>query len=177
MIMKLSDIADPKVTEPHHAEALRKTGFWGKAGAGSIFLARSTGRIGIAQRSNHPPPHNVEQPGTWGTIGGAIDPESNAMEAAIKEAAEEVGYTRRPHDFLTILDVFHSGSFQYTTFVYVVDDEFEAHLNWEAQDFGWFHFGEWPEPLHFGLTSTLSKPLCKNLLIELISRHHVANNS
>ncbi len=52
-----------------HADALAQTGFWGAyGGAGSIFLARDTGRLLLARRSHH-----VLQPGTWGTIGGAVD--------------------------------------------------------------------------------------------------------
>ena len=54
-----------------HAEALQQTGFWGRAGAGVLFLARDTGRILIAHRSA-----DVEQPDTWGTWGGAIDRKS-----------------------------------------------------------------------------------------------------
>ena len=51
-----------------HRQALKQTGFWGRRGAGCVIMAQDTGRFCIAHRSE-----NVEQPGTWGTWGGAID--------------------------------------------------------------------------------------------------------
>jgi 8-oxo-dGTP pyrophosphatase MutT (NUDIX family) len=153
--MRIRDISQPH-PDIEHDEVLRQTGFWGKAAAGSIFLAKNTGRIGIAHRSP-----NVEQPGTWGTVGGAIDPGEDPQTAAIHEAHEEVGYMQRPGDYLIQIDIFQSGTFRYTTFLYVVEQEFQARLNWENQGFGFFEFGKWPQPLHFGLAGTLSKPECQ----------------
>src|ERR1700744_5634798 len=57
---------------------LQKTGFWGKQGAGCIFLAESTGRVLVAKRSMH-----VLEPWTWSTIGGAMDPEDNFPETTV----------------------------------------------------------------------------------------------
>jgi hypothetical protein len=54
--------------DSEHRDALKQTGFWGRQGAGCIFLALDTERLCIAHRSR-----KVEQPGTWGTWGGAID--------------------------------------------------------------------------------------------------------
>lgn len=170
--MRLNEIFfDPKDAEPEHNAALKATGFWGKAAAGCVFLSRQTGRVGIAHRSDLPPPLDVEQPGTWGTIGGAINEHDDPMRATIREAEEEVGYHYKPRDQLVPWDIFQSGTFQYTTFIYVVDDEFATILNWEAQAFGWFEFGQWPQPLHFGLAATLNKPGCLNILKELIKEH------
>ena len=51
--------------DDEHAETLAKTGFWGKQGAGSLVVAKDTGRILLAHRSRA-----VEQPNTWGVWGG-----------------------------------------------------------------------------------------------------------
>jgi 8-oxo-dGTP pyrophosphatase MutT (NUDIX family) len=142
-----------------HADALARTGFWGAQAAGCIFLAKTTARIGIAHRSM-----SVEQPGTWGTVGGAIDPAEDPRNATIREALEEIGYRFRIGDYLLDLDLFQSGTFRYTTFLYVVQDEFQARLNWEAQGFDWFVFGQWPQPLHFGIAATLAKPQCVGII-------------
>lgn len=163
--MRIQDITKPH-PDIEHQKALDKTGFWGKAAAGSIFLSQATGRLGIAHRSRA-----VEQPGTWGTVGGAIDPGENPEKAAIEEAREEVGHSPQPGDYLRQLDLFQSGTFRYTTFLYVVGDEFNARLNWENQGFDWFEFGNWPKPLHFGLSGTLSKPECIRIIEEEIQKY------
>jgi 8-oxo-dGTP pyrophosphatase MutT (NUDIX family) len=146
--------------DQEHQKTLDATGFWGKAGAGCIFLAKTTQRIGIVHRSMGTPERSIEQPGTWGTIGGAIDPDESPEVATVREAEEEIGYHKKPGDYLIALDEFESGSFRYTTFLYVVEDEFQAEMNWEAQAFAWFDFPHWPEPLHFGIEKTLEKSNC-----------------
>lgn len=160
--MRVTEILHP---DQEHADALLQTGFWGKQGAGCIFLAKSTARIGIAHRSSR-----VEQPNTWGTVGGAVDTGHDLQQTIMKEAEEEVGYRHRPGDYLRDLDLFQSGSFKYTTFLYVVAEEFQARMNWETQGFDWFTLGQWPQSLHFGLVSTFSKPACLGIIQEEIQR-------
>jgi hypothetical protein len=54
--------------------------------------------------------------------------------------------------------VFASGSFRYYNFLAIVEDEFVPSLGWEADDFRWCTFGEWPSPLHFGMVSLFNDP-------------------
>jgi 8-oxo-dGTP pyrophosphatase MutT (NUDIX family) len=152
--------------ESDHWAAHRETGFYGRAGAGCIFLARVTGHIGIAHRA-----FGVEEPNTWGTVGGALDSGDDPQRATIREARQEVGYIMQPSDYLVPIDLFQSGTFRYTTFLYVVTGEFTARLNWENQAFQWFEFGHWPQPLHFGLAATLSKPQCQTLIKAEIEKY------
>ncbi len=152
--MRLGDLFyDPILRESdaeHHA-ALRQTGFFGKAGAGCIFLARSTGRILLAHRSEM-----VEQPGTWGGWGGAINSGEDPEQAVRREVAEEAGYHG---DFdMVPLFVFKKDSFRYYNFLVEVDDEFRPVLDWETQGSRWCEWGEWPRPLHFGLVSLFNDP-------------------
>jgi 8-oxo-dGTP pyrophosphatase MutT (NUDIX family) len=137
--------------DDEHYEALKTTGFWGKAGAGCVFLARSTGRILISHRSPY-----VEQPNTWGSWGGAIDPNEDPADAVRREAAEEAGHNG-PFNVLPLY-VFHSGTFRYFNFLVIVPDEFRPVLNWENQGFKWCEFGKWPSPLHFGLKALFADP-------------------
>lgn len=136
--------------EEAHKEALEETGFWGRRGAGAIIYARSTGRYLLQLRSN-----DVEQPGTWGVWGGAIDEGDEAEDCVRAEVAQETRY-RGPMDVHFVVDYVDEGTgFRYSNFVAVVEDEFVPVLNWEGKDFGWFETGEWPEPMHFGLSFLL----------------------
>lgn len=140
--------------EDEHFRQLEQTGYFGAQGAGCLFLARSTGRLLLALRSRY-----VLQPGTWGTIGGAIDPNESPEVAARREAAEEAGVGGGIE--LIPIYVFRDKKFRYSNFLAVVDEEFEAH-DLERQGFRetdrfqWFDFGAWPSPLHFGIKAILS---------------------
>lgn len=143
-----------------HREALNKTGFWGAAGAGCVILARDTGRILVAHRSDY-----VEQPGTWGGWGGAIDRGEDPVEAVKREVSEETGYMGRVE--IEPLYVFKKDTFRYFNFLAIVDSEFSPRLDWENQGFKWCDFGDWPEPLHFGLVALFKD----SASIETIKKH------
>ena len=132
-----------------HAQALDQTGYWGKQAAGSIFLARDTKRFLIAHRSRR-----VEQPGTYGTWGGAIDEGEDPETAARREAVEEAGHQEQI--VMLPLYVFRDKSFRYSNFLAIVDHEFEPVLNWETQGYEWCEWGHWPQPLHFGLKAVFA---------------------
>jgi 8-oxo-dGTP pyrophosphatase MutT (NUDIX family) len=134
-----------------HQQALDQTGFWGNAGAGVLFQARDTGRILFAHRSS-----NVEQPGTWGTWGGAMDGNENPVQAASREAYEETGVTSNTNDIVPMYVFSHSSGFRYYNFLVYTDTEFEPRLNWENQGYEWVEYGQWPTPLHFGAKDLLS---------------------
>lgn len=147
-IMKLFEVL-MRENDEEHSDALNKTGFWGKQGAGCIFKAASTGRYLIAHRSNY-----VQEPGTWGTWGGAIDSNETPEQAAMREVREEAGY----HGQLKLKHLWtfkHPSGFQYHNYLAIVEDEFVPDLDWETQGYAWVKSGEWPTPLHPGLESLL----------------------
>jgi 8-oxo-dGTP pyrophosphatase MutT (NUDIX family) len=131
-----------------HSQALNDTGFWGRAGAGAVIMARDTGRILLPHRSR-----SVEQPGTWGVWGGAIDPGEDPELAARREVEEEAGATQVRE--MIPLHVFRKGDFRYHNFLAIVPGEFAPRLNWETQGYKWVDYGDWPHPLHFGLESLI----------------------
>jgi 8-oxo-dGTP pyrophosphatase MutT (NUDIX family) len=142
-------------TDPNdraHLDAMKRTGFWGKQGAGVIFLAQNTGRLLIAHRSRQ-----VEQPGTWGTWGGAIDEGEDPETAARREAVEEAGHRVAILRMLPLF-VYRKETFRYSNFLAVVEHEFTPRLGWETQGYRWCAFGEWPHPVHFGLQAVLNDP-------------------
>lgn len=146
--MKIKDIITE--SDKEHRAALKQTGFWGKQAAGCLFLATDTGRICIAHRSQG----GVEQPGTWGTWGGAIDSGEDPATAVRREVKEEAGYTGK----LNLIPLFifsHPSGFKYYNFLALVDKEFTPITNWETQNSAWFDYGRWPKPLHPGLITLL----------------------
>lgn len=150
---KITDFLRLYEDDYEHGEALRDTGFWGRAGAGVLFMSRNTGRILFPFRSGQ-----VEQPHTWGTWGGAIDAGEHPAQAAAREAEEEAGYNAKPDDIIPLyvfVDPKGSG-FKYYNFLVLVPSEFDPALNWETEDSIWTTFGKWPEPLHFGAKGLLN---------------------
>lgn len=71
-----------------------------------------------------------------------------------REVHEESG-VRPPYLQVIPLYVYTDRDFRYYNFLAVVNDEFQPRLNWETQDSVWVRFGDWPNPLHFGLESLL----------------------
>ena len=131
-----------------HQETLDQTGYWGRAGAGGLFVARSTGRFLLQLRSPH-----VEQPGRWGTWGGAIDPGETPERALVREIGEEAGYHGGYR--LTPLYRYRDGGFTFHNFLIEVPDEFEPHHSWETAGHLWTTLDELPSPLHFGFQALL----------------------
>lgn len=144
---------DPSATPPEreekdkeHYDALNKTGFFGSQAAGCVLMAKSTGRIMLVLRSQ-----GVLEPHTWGNLGGAHAADERPIDAAKREAYEETGYTGSVT--MIPLMVFKKGNFRYSNFLGIVDEEFEPHLGWEADDHVWVSLGRFPRPLHFGMES------------------------
>ena len=144
--MLLNEITD---NETEHRRALNQTGFWGRQGAGCVFLAQDTGRLCLAHRSSA-----VEQPGTWGTWGGAIDTGEDPQEAVQREVREEAGY-RGPIQLIPLMRFEHASGFRYHNFLALVPEEFQPQLNWESSGFAWFEPDQWPSPLHPGVAQLI----------------------
>jgi len=135
-----------------HKQAMLETGFWGRAAAGALVLARSTSRLLIAHRAE-----GTLQAGTWGTWGGAVDAGETPAQTVSRELREEAGFEFEFEFESHALMIFeHDTGFTYANFLVIVDHEFNPVLNWETQNFGWFDYGDWPSPLHFGLEQLLS---------------------
>lgn len=140
--------ADP---DADHFAQLEKTGFWGRAGAGAIIMARDTGRLLMPERSDE-----VLEPGTYGTWGGAIDPGEDPARAVRREVMEEAGYDG--HVELVPLLVFEAPGFRYHNYLAIVDHEFTPELNWETASANWRAASDWPAPLHPGVQALLADP-------------------
>jgi 8-oxo-dGTP pyrophosphatase MutT (NUDIX family) len=151
-------------TDEQHQDALDQTGFWGSAGAGCIIMAADTRRILLPNRSEW-----VQEPQTWGTWGGAIDPGENPKDAVMREVEEEAGYSGRVEQMIHLFR-FQSGEFRYDTLLAVVAKEFAPNLNWETEEADWFEMDDLPSPLHFGLAAVLKDTNAQNILGTATSR-------
>jgi 8-oxo-dGTP pyrophosphatase MutT (NUDIX family) len=146
--MLIREITD---RDSEHRKELSRTGFWGKQAAGSIIYAASTGRFCLAHRSKL-----VQEPNTWGIWGGAIDEGEDPKQAALRELHEETGYAGGAE--LELLWIFeHNSGFRYYNFLATVEDEFTPRLDWETQGYRWVEWGDWPQPLHPGVATLLSR--------------------
>ena len=149
LIDKSAAPAEYEDQDAEHYEARRKTGFFGEQASGCILMAKSTGRIMLVLRSA-----KVDQPHTWGNVGGAHSSSERPVDAARREAHEETGYTG---DIKMVpLYVFKKDTFRYSNFLGIVEDEFEPHLGWEADRAVWVDVGRWPNPLHFGVKALVN---------------------
>jgi 8-oxo-dGTP pyrophosphatase MutT (NUDIX family) len=129
--------------------------FWGNRGAGILLICPQTKRVLLVLRSRF-----VNEPGTWGIPGGAIDNKQESPEAAAKrEANEEVGYSGpiEMHDAYVFKAP--NSNFTYYNFIGIIDEEFEPTLDWENSDAQWFELDNLPSPLHFGIKALLSNSM------------------
>lgn len=149
-------------SDQEHGEALEKTGYWGKRAAGAIFFSQKTQRFGLGLRSQ-----GVLEPGTLGSVGGAIDGDEDVEEAIKREIDEETGlasgFTLKP------IFIFKDGNFSYHNYVAIVPDEFEPQLNWENDDIIWLTLDEMQEHdgLHYGMHNVLGDAKAMSILSSL----------
>ena len=106
--------------------------YWGDRGAGILAIAEDTGNVLVALRSDY-----VNEPGTWGTVGGKVDNNESFEEAAIREFEEETGYAG-PIDLIPGYKFVDGPVFEYQNFIGVVPEEFETEpTTWETSMFEW----------------------------------------
>jgi len=144
--------------------------FWGNVGAGVLVFCSKTKRFLIQKRGA-----NVNEPNTWGVIGGAVQDKKNKKmltnpsqteieKTAKEELKEETGYNGP----LTLTPVFifrtSNNSFSYHNFIGIVPSEFEINPElgneWESSRTMWVSPEELKEiePKHFGLKKLIQDP-------------------
>ena len=136
--------------------------FHGNRGAGILFVAKTTGRILLNLRSE-----DVNEPGTWGIFGGAIESGEDPWKAAYRECKEEIGI-KAPVVYNELLYLFrHPSGFKYYNFLALVEEEFRPRLNWESDKAKWFQVNQLPRPLHPGVQELLKKK--RTVLLGLVN--------
>ena len=142
---------------------LNEKEYWGSVGAGIIPFAQDTQRFLLSLRSA-----DVNEPNTWGVIGGKLDEhENNPMQAAVREFKEEIGLQIDENN-LELIYVYNSPEkengesvFKYYTFVGYISKEIPEletkQYGWETERCKWFSLEEIYKikNLHFGVKELL----------------------
>lgn len=138
--------------------------FWGEKGAGALILCPETKRFLLPLRSKL-----VDEGGTWGTWGGAIDGDENPIEAVAREFKEESKY-KGDITFHPLYKFEHNTGFTYYNFLGVTPKEFNPIINWETERAEWRELHQFPSNLHFGLKSILSNSQAMKIIDKFINQ-------
>jgi ADP-ribose pyrophosphatase YjhB (NUDIX family) len=100
----------------------------------------------------------VNEPGTWGVIGGALNTKENVMTAVKREFTEETGCTKSIVMLPAYVFKTSNGSFVYHNFIGLVPKEFDPRVDWETERFEWMTYEQMMKlksKYHFGLKGLL----------------------
>lgn len=118
-----------------------------RQGAGVLLVARDTGRVLLLKRSESV----STEPGTWAIPGGKVDRGETVQTAAIRELREEAGYGGPMVVSAKPIFILEGADLVFSTYIGLVEHEFEPWLNWESDDAKWCRLSRLPRPIHFGV--------------------------
>ena len=119
-------------------------------GCGALIYSRSTHRYLFLLRNQK------RHAGSWGLVGGGVEPGESPTAALQREIQEEIGSIS--YEKIIPLEKFTSdnGTFEYHTYVIPVDSEFVPVLNDEHRGYAWTSIDDHPKPLHPGVWRTFN---------------------
>ncbi len=94
--------------------------------------------------------------GSWGLVGGGVEPGESPVDALHREIAEEIELESFKQ--IVPLEKFTSdqGNFEYHTYLITVEQEFTPKLNDEHRGYAWTSIADHPKPLHPGVWRTFN---------------------
>jgi 8-oxo-dGTP pyrophosphatase MutT (NUDIX family) len=119
-------------------------------GCGALIYSRSTHRYLFLLRNQK------RHAGSWGLVGGGVEPGESPTAALQREIQEEIGSIS--YEKIIPLEKFTSdnGTFEYHTYVIPVSAEFVPVLNDEHRGYAWTSIDDHPKPLHPGVWRTFN---------------------
>lgn len=119
-------------------------------GCGALIFSKSTQRYLFLLRNQK------KHAGSWGLVGGGLEPGESPSEALQREIKEEIGNIK--FEKIIPLEKFTSENknFEYHTYLIAVEEEFVPRLNDEHRGFAWTGLTDYPKPLHPGVWRTFS---------------------
>ena len=152
--------------------------FWGNLGAGMLPFSKSTKKFMVVFRSKY-----VNEPETWGIIGGKIDEDKNeSIEQALKREFNEetkfdiVNKFNKKSYTIEDIELIHlytfeseKSTFKYYNYMGLLEEEFIPILDWENDDYKWLSLPELInlDNKHFGLETLLNDKKTMNILKSL----------
>lgn len=94
--------------------------------------------------------------GSWGLVGGGVEPGESPVEALRREIIEEIGAVKIQKIIPLEKFTADNTNFEYHTYLLVVDQEFVPQLNNEHRGYAWTAISDHPKPLHPGVWRTFS---------------------
>lgn len=119
--------------------------------AGALIFCAKTHRYLFLLRSGN------SHAGSWGIIGGKIQPSESVIDGLHREIREEINFDLS-HNKAIPVEKFTSdaGNFCYHTYIIIVEDEFVPILNSEHRGYCWVPLQDYPRPMHPGVWRTFS---------------------
>lgn len=132
--------------------------------AGALVYAQSTNRYLFLLRNKS------KHAGSWGIVGGKIDPGETVIQGLCREIQEEIQRDFNHKKFIP-LETFtaENNKFVYYTFLVNVDNEFIPALNDEHRGYCWVELDDHPKPLHPGLWRSFNFEIVKKKIRTLES--------
>ena len=125
-------------------------------GVVALVYVRSTNRYIFLLRNKS------KHSGSWGIVGGKVDPGETVIQALVREIVEEIGQDFADRKFIP-LETFTADNkkFVYYTFLVTVEEEFVPVLNNEHRGYCWVELQDHPKPLHPGLWRSFNFDIVK----------------
>jgi 8-oxo-dGTP pyrophosphatase MutT (NUDIX family) len=90
--------------------------------------------------------------GSWGIVGGKVEPGETIVEGLHREIREELGGEIKDAKIIPIEQyTSDNGKFEFHTYLISVDEEFVPVLNEEHRGYCWVPLEDYPKPLHPGV--------------------------
>jgi 8-oxo-dGTP pyrophosphatase MutT (NUDIX family) len=96
--------------------------------------------------------NTAKHSGSWGLVGGKVEPGENVIQGLHREIREELGGKIDGAKIIPIEQyTSDDDKFVFHTYLISVDEEFLPELNSEHRGFCWVHLEDYPKPLHPGV--------------------------
>lgn len=119
-------------------------------GCGALVYSKLTNRYLFLLRNQK------KHAGSWGLVGGGVNPHETPIDALHREIYEEIGKIEIAKIIPLEKFTAENKNFEYHTYVVIVNDEFVPLLNDEHRGYAWTSIDDHPKPLHPGVWRTFS---------------------